>query len=378
MHRFIATIFILACITSNAQRINPPLLVPFFPTTVPVVEGKIFLPAYNMDMLRLWPEDLHTYNAIVHGSNGTLISLKKKNQLQKIKLEQAIRNKEVNVFSITATVYGRNPGLVIEPMEGVTLVSLQTKGFVISDSLTQATVTGSMDTTQYKVSAGGYDLNTMHVHTYKLNQQDVWKKAHKPVVDNPQELKKLTEYFVQRILTGTATHPPYYKESIENGTIYIRTTKIPYDSARTSATYYNDNGQHYFMVKEIADGFKQLIAYPAKDSVGIILHFSTATNQLDSIVIQGKWKGILPMRVCFITNQKVRLTALLEERQQVQAQGSTYNGLLILGYDFGDSRGLCNLKLPAALNCSASQNEVVLEACTILIRAKPSDIIIDL
>lgn len=378
MHRLITTVFILVYVNSSAQRINPPLLVPFFPTMVPVVEGKIFLPAYNMDMLRLWPEDLHIYNAIVHGSNGTLISLKKKNQLQKIKLEQAIRNKDVNVFSITATVYGRNPGLVIEPLEGVTLVNLQTKGFVISDSSAQATVSGSMDTTQYKVSAGGYDLNTIHMHTYRLNQQDVWKKAYKPVVDNPQELKKLTGYFVQHILTGTANHPPYYKESIENGTIYIRTNNIPYDSTRTSATYYNDNGQHYFMVKEIADGFKQLIAYPEKDSVGIMLHFSTATNQLDSVVIQGKWKGIIPMRVCFITRQKVRLTALLEERHQVQAVGSAYDGILILGYDFGDDRGICNLKLPAVLNCSANQKEVVLEACTILVRAKPSDLIIDL
>ncbi|MEI9808319.1 MAG: hypothetical protein WDO16_10875 [Bacteroidota bacterium] len=195
MYRLIATIFILVSINSNAQRINPPLLVPYFPTTVPVVEEKIFLPAYNMDMLRPWPDDLHTYNSIVHGSNGTVISIRKKNQVQKIKLEQAIRNKDVNVFSITATVYGRNPGLVIEPLDGVTLVSLQTRGFVITDSSALATVSHPVDTTQYKVSAGGYDLNTMHVYTYKLNQQDVWKKVYKPVVDNPAELKKADRVF---------------------------------------------------------------------------------------------------------------------------------------------------------------------------------------
>jgi len=372
----LCVLFCLSSMGSIAQRSCPPLLVPYFKTFIPVLEGKIFLPAYNVNIMKMWPEDLHLYKTIVRGGNRTVINLRKKNLAQQITLDQAIHNGYVTVFSISAAAYGRNPGLVVEPVEGVSLIGLQTEGFIITDSLDMVADSLVNDTSQYKIPEAGYDLNSMHLHTYLLTQQIIWKSIYKKPVANSNELNKLTQLFVQNILSNS--HPTHYKESVAKGTVYILAGELSYDPARPSANYYDDNGQHFFMIKEIIDGFKQLVAYPSKDSFSVVVRFSPSKNQLDSIVIEGRWRGIIPMRICFISEQKTKLTAILKESQPILSSNAHYAASLILSYDFGENPGVCKMKFPDILNYPGDGKDIILDACKISIRVNVSDLVIDL
>lgn len=356
---------------------NPLLFIPSFSTEVTPVEEKIFLPAYNTDIIKNWPSDLLEYNSVISENEGSMISLKVKSKTVNTTISNALSKKYITIFAITETVYGRSRGLIVEPAENNKLLSMNCTGLVI----------GSQNQVQNEVSIPilnkilerRYELNAMYLPTYLQNQQKIWESLFGNKLIDSNYISELQKGIYQNILIGSKRLPPYYSLEYNNGIIGIKTEREKFNAKNPSANQYNEDGQLYLQLQEIINMLKPLISDLPTNDTKINLSFSSEKQLLESITIDGKFKGIIPVKIIFTTTQPVKMVALFSEKQLLLSPESTYDVDIFIVYEDSENNEVCPLKFPSKINYSPLIDEQInLTGCDTKIRFNSAKIAIEL
>ena len=324
-------IFIVTCAV-KAQDTDPRLIVPKFPGTIDSFEGEIFLPAYQMELCSLWPKDLETYNLVAEGGKNATVKMKIKGRLVRLSLQKAIDSKYVDVFSITSTVQGRLPGLIIEPKQGLILVSLKSNGLVFSHSLIHA----DPDPAIWDGLQNIYDMDCMNTLYLDSNQNFVWQHRYAEIRRDRKQTSDLIRDYCNHMLLGSHRMPPYYSLKLENDTIFIHGALIAFDPKSNFTLYYNDDGTSYLMLDGILSDFK---------NIAIVCSLRADHEYLGTLNITGNYKGILPLVIQFKKDNKVRFSAELIDKLILNEPKEGYPANLRLNYDLDPADSTCRVNL---------------------------------
>ena len=351
-----------------AAKPSSRLFVPSFPTVIDVFEDDIFLPAYNIDLIRAWPADLHPLEHIIAGNASTKLILKHKGTLLTLTVQQALLKKYITLYSITKAVNGRNEGLIMEPLPDVKLVSLSTKGLVASDT-TDDGHSLPMDSLN-KNTNHDYSLNLMYATTWSDNQQKVWHVMTEPLITRLAALDSLQRAIFDNIVTGSHNLPPYYVCSYEKGIIHIHAKKEGFNLNKSEPNFYNDGGMPFLMLGDLAGQLKVLISEDPQPGAQGKIFFNASGTGLDSIIVSGKYRGIVPLKIHFTTDQKVELIAKFDDSQIVLGPDKPYPVKLFLAYDLSDKSEECRIMPPRIMDFPSGKNESALKACGLTVEAE--------
>jgi len=377
MKNLIYLILIIAAGSGAAQgKTSSRLFVPSFSTVIQPFEDDIFLPAYNIDLVRAWPADLHPMEYIIAGNDACKLTLKVKGKFVILSVQQALNKKYITLFSITKAVNGRNEGLIMEARPNVKLVSLVNKGLIACDT---SEIRNNLSLTVLNRDIShDYSLNCMFANTWSDNQQKIWKVMCEPVISLPETLDSLQREIYTNIIAGSHNLPPYYKTGYQKGTIIIHAAKDGFNTEKPEPNYYNDGGMPFLMLGSITSQLKVLISEDPEPASQGNIYFGDSGSGLDSIVVRGKYRGIIPLKIRFTTDQKVELMASFDENQNVLGTNEPYPVKLFLAYDTAVSSKECRISLPKTMDFPVGKNTSTLKACGIVIQPEENGLTIGL